>query len=73
MTLTKSGSVEYAATPLSRSVREQGDRWQIDIDVVKLLRGQRAILTIRNLMIADLVLYEAETGRYRFRSNCNDG
>ena len=55
MTLTKSGSVEYAATPLEDVDGSTGSLdGTIDINVDKLLRSQRAILTIRNLMIADL-------------------
>ena len=48
LVLTKSGSLAYAAIPLAV------DGQIIDINVDKLLKGQRVILTIRNLMIAPL-------------------
>ena len=58
MTLTKSGSVEYdATTPLDVSGTrgsQGGTGYNIDIDITKMLGGQRAILTIHNLLIAGL-------------------
>ena len=55
LVLTKSGSVVYAADPLSIVPgSNQGAGWGINIDVDKLLRGQRVILTIRNLKIPAL-------------------
>ena len=67
LTHTKSGSVVFATTPLScwQLPREVTDGWQIDIDVDKLLRGQRVILNIYNLQIPDL---RTMTRRFRRRS-----